>query len=195
MSLLTRASDLVYTFRFLRLLTTPFENTTAYKLGIIDEKGKRIKSVKLDTSEKKSAYTPFNRIVYNIKKLLAKAPGGSTKLASYASALFLIKEHYGLSKKNIDNILEKSEMNRIDFLAEETEWFVLENRQLSPGIYRVAADKVLSETWDDVVIAKDKIRVLDNSFPVGDMFGLPIYEAVHMNTGRKVHITVGELLK
>ena len=40
MSLLTRASDLVYTFRFLRLLTTPFENTTAYKLGIIDEKGK-----------------------------------------------------------------------------------------------------------------------------------------------------------
>tara|TARA_B100001113_G_scaffold23632_1_gene17300 strand:+ start:686 stop:1273 length:588 start_codon:yes stop_codon:yes gene_type:complete len=195
MSLLTRASDLVYTFRFLRLLTTPFENTTAYKLGIIDEKGKRIKSVKLDTSEKKSAYTPFNRIVYNIKKLLAKAPGGSTKLASYASALFLIKEHYGLSKKNIDNILEKSEMTRIDFLAEETEWFVLENRQLSPGIYRVAADKVLSETWDDVVIAKDKIRVLDNSFPVGDMFGLPIYEAVHMNTGRKVHITVGELLK
>ena len=195
MSLLTRASDLVYTFRFLRLLTTPFENTTAYKLGIIDEKGKRIKSVKLDTSEKKSAYTPFNRIVYNIKKLLAKAPGGSTKLASYASALFLIKEHYGLSKKNIDNILEKSEMNRIDFLAEETEWFVLENRQLSPGIYRVAADKVLSETWDDVVIAKDKIRGLDNSFPVGDMFGLPIYEAVHMNTGRKVHITVGELLK
>ena len=164
MSLLTRASDLVYTFRFLRLLTTPFENTTAYKLGIIDEKGKRIKSVKLDTSEKKSAYTPFNRIVYNIKKLLAKAPGGSTKLASYASALFLIKEHYGLSKKNIDNILEKSEMTRIDFLAEETEWFVLENRQLSPGIYRVAADKVLSETWDDVVIAKDKIRVLDNSF-------------------------------
>ena len=195
MSLLTRASDLVYTFRFLRLLTTPFENTTAYKLGIIDEKGKRIKSVKLDTSEKKSAYTPFNRIVYNIKKLLAKAPGGSTKLASYASALFLIKEHYGLSKKNIDSILEKSEMTRIDFLAEETEWFVLENRQLSPGIYRVAADKVLSETWDDVVGAKDKIRVLDNSFPVGDMFGLPIYEAIHMNTGKKVHITVGELLK
>ena len=86
-------------------------------------------------------------------------------------------------------------MTRIDFLAEETEWFVLENRQLSPGIYRVAADKVLSETWDDVVGAKDKIRVLDNSFPVGNMFGLPIYEAVHMNTGKKVHITVGELLK
>ena len=72
---------------------------------------------------------------------------------------------------------------------------MLENRQLSPGIYRVGTDKVLSETWDDVVNAKDKIRVLDNAFPVGEMFGLPIYEAIHMNTGRKVHITVGELLK
>lgn len=195
MSLLTRASDLVYTFRFLRLLTTPFEKTNAYKLGIIDDKGKRIKSVKLDTPEKKSVYTPFNRIVYNIKRLMAKVPGGGSKLASYASALFLIKEQYGLKKKHIDSILEKSEITRLDFLSEETEWFVLENRQLSPGIYRVGTDKVLSETWDDVVNAKDKIRVLDNAFPVGEMFGLPIYEAIHMNTGRKVHITVGELLK
>ena len=102
MSLLTRASDLVYTFRFLRLLTTPFEKTNAYKLGIIDDKGKRIKSVKLDTPEKKSVYTPFNRIVYNIKRLMAKVPGGGSKLASYASALFLIKEQYGLKKKQID---------------------------------------------------------------------------------------------
>ena len=153
MSLLTRASDLVYTFRFLRLLTTPFEKTNAYKLGIIDEKGKRIKSVKLDTSEKKSAYTPFNRIVYNIKKLLARAPGGSTRLATYASALFLIKEKYGLKKKQIDSILEKSNMTRLDFLSEESQWFLLENQQLSPGIYRVASDKVLSETWDDIVLS------------------------------------------
>ena len=195
MGLVKRAVDLTYAFRFIRMMVMDWKDWDAYKEGIIDENGKRNRNVKIDTDEKKSAYTPFNRIVYNIKKLLAKAPGGSTKLASYASALFLIKENYGLSKKNIDSILEKSEMTRIDFLAEETEWFVLENRQLSPGIYRVAADKVLSETWDDVVGAKDKIRVLDNSFPVGNMFGLPIYEAVHMNTGKKVHITVGELLK
>ena len=102
---------------------------------------------------------------------------------------------YGLKKKQIDSILEKSNMTRLDFLSEESQWFLLENQQLSPGIYRVASDKVLSETWDDIVKAKDKIRVKDNSFPVGDMFGLPIYEAVHMNTGQKVHVTIGELLK
>ena len=38
-----RAIDLFVTYRFLRLLTTPFEKTDAYKFGIIDDKGNRIK--------------------------------------------------------------------------------------------------------------------------------------------------------
>ena len=37
-----RAIDLFVTYRFLRLLTTPFEDTQAYKLGIIDANGNRI---------------------------------------------------------------------------------------------------------------------------------------------------------
>ena len=37
-----RAIDLFVTYRFLKLLTTPFEKTPAYKLGIIDKKGHRI---------------------------------------------------------------------------------------------------------------------------------------------------------
>src|SRR6056300_208700 len=98
MSIITRGADLVYTFRFLRLLTTPFEKTKAFELGIIDKDGKRDKKgvPYIDTPEKKSAYTAFHRIVFNIKKLLAKAPGGSSKIASYAAALFLIKENYNV---------------------------------------------------------------------------------------------------
>ena len=194
MSLLTRASDLVYTFRFLRLLTTPFEKTNAYKLGIIDDKGKRIKSVALDTTEKKSAYTPFNRIVYNIKKLLAKVPGGSTKLASYASALYLIKEEYGLSQKQIKQVLNESGLTSDSFLEESSEWFILDDNQLAPGVYKLTEDKVLSDTFDDVVYKNDKIRVLDDTFPVGDIFGMNIYEAVHQPTNRRIHVTVGELI-
>ena len=59
-----RAIDLFVTYRFLRLLTTPFEDTDAYKLGIIDEKGNRIMQkrakkpeVELVTSEQKNSYT------------------------------------------------------------------------------------------------------------------------------------------
>ena len=33
------AVNLYFIYKFLRLLTTPWENTDAYKLGIIDEKG------------------------------------------------------------------------------------------------------------------------------------------------------------
>ena len=40
MSILKRAADLVYTFRFLKLLVTPFNKTKAFELGIIDENGK-----------------------------------------------------------------------------------------------------------------------------------------------------------
>ena len=37
------AIDLFVTYRFLKLLTTDFKKTDAYKFGIIDQKGKRIR--------------------------------------------------------------------------------------------------------------------------------------------------------
>ena len=46
MSILTRAGDLVYTIRFLKLLTTSFDKSKAFKLGIIDAKGKKLKNPK-----------------------------------------------------------------------------------------------------------------------------------------------------
>ena len=38
-----RAVDLFVTYRFIKLLTTPFEKTDAFKLGIIDKDGNRIR--------------------------------------------------------------------------------------------------------------------------------------------------------
>ena len=105
MGIIQRAGDLVYSFRFITLLVTPFEKTKAFELGIIDENGKRNKDVKLDTSERKSAYTSFHRLVFNIKKIIAKAPGGSTRLASYAAALYLIREKLELTDKSIQRIV------------------------------------------------------------------------------------------
>ena len=105
MGLLSRAGDLTYTLRFLRLLTTKFEDTTAYKLGLIDEKGKKLRSPK--TNEEKSAYNLFHRLVYNIKKLINKAPGGKSKIVSYAAALLLLKETYNLSDNSLEKILNE----------------------------------------------------------------------------------------
>ena len=64
MGMIKRAADLVYTFRFLTLLVTPFEKTEAFKLGLLDAKGKKLKKAK--TAEEKYAYTPFHRFVFNV---------------------------------------------------------------------------------------------------------------------------------
>ena len=103
MSLLTRAADLLYTFRFLKLLVTPFDKTEAYKLGIIDKNGKRDKDMLIDTPEKKAAYTAFQKLVFNIKKIMAIAPGCGSRIASYAAALYLLKDNYNISDKEMIN--------------------------------------------------------------------------------------------
>ena len=54
MGLIKRAADLAYTFRFIRMMAMDWKDWDAYKLGIIDENGKRLRDVKLDSDEKKT---------------------------------------------------------------------------------------------------------------------------------------------
>lgn len=194
MSLATRAGDLYYTFRFVKLLATPFEETDAFKLGIIDADGKRT-SKQLSTGEEKTAFTTFHRLVFNIKKLLAKAPGGKSKLASYAAALFLLREKYDLSDKSIDKILKQMDVDVLDFMSENVQWYLLEDHMLSPGVYRLHNEKVDNETCQSFAIPNDKIRVNENNYPVGEIFGLNIYRVEHINSGRPLYVTLGEIYK
>ena len=199
MGIIKRAGDLVYTFRFLRLLTTKFEDTEAFKAGIIDQDGKRNKDFKLDNQENrekyKEYYTPFHRLVYNIKKIMAKAPGGSSRLASYATALFLLREKFGVSDKKITEALKEFGIDPLDFMTEQSNWFVLEDRRLSPGIYKVLNNKMLNVSLDEMVREKDKIRVNDNCYPVGEIFGIDIYEVKHIKTNKEIYVTIGELAR
>ena len=102
-----RAIDLFVTYRFLKLLTTPFEKQDAFKLGIIDKDGNRIRkpkstlpAVELTTTELKNSYTILHKLVFNIKKLFAKVPGLRTKVGTYAAALFLLKDTF---KESVDD--------------------------------------------------------------------------------------------
>ena len=195
MGILKGAVDTVYAFRFIRMMVMDWKNWDAYKEGIIDENGKRNRNVKLDTDDKKSAYTPFVRLVANIKRLVAKIPGGGSKLGSFASALFLIKEKANISEKGLKDICEKCNIEVLDFLNESNEWFLLEDKQLSPGVYRVSNPKLLNKSCSELVWAKDQIRIEDDSFPVGDVFGVDIYEATHIRTNQEVYVTASELVR
>jgi hypothetical protein len=93
--------DLFATYRFLRILTVPWEDQEAFKLGIIDGDGKRIKTKKLTSSEEKDAYTMLHRMVFNFKRILSKIPLVKSKLGTYAAALFLLKEHMKEDEYNL----------------------------------------------------------------------------------------------
>lgn len=85
--------DLYLVYSFIRRLATPFKEWDAYKLGIIDERGNILRKRKtLNLAKERSAFGIFDVLVLNLKRLLEKVPGGQTRIASYAAALYLIRE-------------------------------------------------------------------------------------------------------
>lgn len=101
--------DTVIIFRILRKLTTPWEKTNAFKTGLIDKNGKILVKKKDRTPEQNKAFTLLDRMVFNLKRLLAKVPGGKTQLGSYVAALALIKEYVEqeANKETADVLVEK----------------------------------------------------------------------------------------
>ncbi len=90
-----RIIDNLLAYRILSMLVTPFEESDAFKLGIIDAKGKILKKQnQLTTPEEKDAYTYLQRLVFNLKRLLNKLPGGDKYTKNLIAAYFLIKESY-----------------------------------------------------------------------------------------------------
>lgn len=85
--------DLFLVYQFVRRLATPFDKWDAFKEGVIDKDGKILVKKNRRGGKQNRAFGLFDLMVLNMKKLLGKLPGGSSKIASYAAALFLIKEY------------------------------------------------------------------------------------------------------
>tara|TARA_Y100000590_G_scaffold121769_2_gene139452 strand:+ start:2562 stop:2864 length:303 start_codon:yes stop_codon:yes gene_type:complete len=91
---MSRLVDTYITYRIIKTLVKPWKQQEAYKLGIIDAKGKTLKKAKdLKTADEKEAYTVLTRFIFNLKRLLNQVPGGKSKFGSYAAAaVLLLKE-------------------------------------------------------------------------------------------------------
>lgn len=107
--------DLFMVYQFIRRLATPFNEWEAYKLGIIDERGKILKKRKdLLLVKERNAFGIFDLMILKLKRLLEKIPGGQTRIASYAAALWLIREwnHFSsdslLTESTSDEQIEES---------------------------------------------------------------------------------------
>jgi hypothetical protein len=103
----TAVVDIFLTYQFIKRLTMPFERWPAYKQGIIDKDGNILKKRKdLTTQAEKSSWRLFDLLTLNLKNLLGKLPGGRSKIATYAAALFLLKESSNFTEESIETLEE-----------------------------------------------------------------------------------------
>ena len=199
-----RAIDLFVTYRFLRLLTTPFEDTDAFKLGIIDEKGNRIMqkkvkkpAIELVTSEQKSSYTILHKLVFNIKKLFNKVPGLRTKVGTYAAALFLLKDTF---KESVDDpdMFEKEfvkflKENNIELDDEISEDVIGFGEVLPKGEY-VLVNDILNKEEEELSAKKgDKVIAYDDEPPIDTILGVEIFPIIHVNTQEKIYVSLEDI--
>jgi len=123
MGIIAGIGNIYFVYQFLKKLVTPFNKTDAFDLGIIDETGKILKRRRdLETSEEKDAYNLSDTLIWNIKKLMGKIPGGKSRIASYAAALYLIKEQqdgYKITEEELElqffDMFEKMYNNDLEF--------------------------------------------------------------------------------
>ena len=157
----SKVADLILVYQFLKRLTTPFNETPAFDLGIIDERGNRIKSKELKTTEEKNAYGYFDRLVFNVKKLLERLPGGKNRLASYGAALFLIKESHKPEREYTTKDLQEG----FDSCMKELEKRTMKNlKDLVEDAPANSSGAAVAGTGDDsdTVVVKKKKKVLIN---------------------------------
>ena len=199
-----RAIDLFVTYRFIRLLTTPFQKTDAYKLGIIDENGNRIRqpnstkpAVELATIEQKNSYTILHKLVFNIKKLFAKVPGLRTKVGTYAAALFLLKDTFkehvedpDMFEKQFMKYLKENDVEFDDSISEEVIGF---GEILPKGEY-VLVNDILNKEEEELTAKKgDKVIAFDDEAPIDTVLGVEIFPVIHDKTKEKIYVSLEDI--
>ena len=104
--------ELFLTYKFIRLLVTPWKKTEAFKAGVVDKKGKLLVKGENQSSAQKKVYTLFTKLVFNLKRILEKVPFGKTAIGSYAAALFLIKENTDMAEEDILKVLTNKQWQK-----------------------------------------------------------------------------------
>jgi|TARA_B110000902_G_scaffold138569_1_gene160187 hypothetical protein len=203
-----RAIDLFVTYRFLKILTTPFDKQEAFKLGIIDKDGNRIipqnakgprqtKAAPLETVQEKESYTILHKLIFNIKKLFNKVPGLRTKVGTYAAALFLLKDTF---KESVDDpdVFEKEFMK---YLKEEgieldntiSETVIGFGDVLPKGEYKLLQDILNKEEEELTAKSGDIVTAYEDVPPIDTILGVEIFPVVHKKSGSVIYVGLEDL--
>jgi len=190
-----RAIDLFVTYRFIKLLTTPFEKTDAYKLGIIDKNGNRT-DMKLYKEKEQNAYTILHKLVFNIKKIFQKVPGLRTRLGTYAAALFLLKDTFKehiedpqMFEKEFLKYLKENDIDLDDTIVEEV---ALENGKLPKGLYKLTQDVIATGEEDEDTIdveEGDEVECFEDTPAADTVLGVDVFPVIHRKTKQKIYVS------
>ena len=129
--------DTVIIFRILKKLVTPFNKTAAFKAGVIDKNGKILIKPGDRTADQKKTITLLDRMVFNLKRLLSKVPGGKTQLASYVAALALIKEY----------VEKESNSETSQVLLEKMQ----EHKMIPPVKHDLSTQEGFMDAWEEAM--------------------------------------------
>ena len=191
---MSRAVDLFVTYRFLKLLVTPWKKQEAYKLGIIDDKGKNlIKSKDFEREDQRTAFTLLHRLVFNCKRIMQKIPFIRSQLGTYAAALFLLKEHYkieNLPEAEITKyLLENNLIELNDNISEEVIGF---GNMLPTGEYTLK-DQVTAD--DDEIDAQkgDIVTALEDTPPSDRILGVDVFPVIHKKSNKIIYISLEDI--
>ena len=175
--------DTVIVFRILKMMTRKWEEMDAYKFGLIDDNGKRIKSKKPKTSEEKNSFTLLHRLVFNLKRVLELLPFGRTRLASYAASLALLKENF-----NIDG--ESLERHFYQYLKEnDLVLDLLEGHDNMNNLQKGKQYELRQSVWneeDNVGYRGDQVQVLGRT---DNVMGVDIYRVYNITQDQSMLIT------
>ena len=98
---MSRTVDALIVYRILRLFATKIEDFDAYKLGIIDANGKKIKDPK--TSEERNSWTMLTRFVLKVKSSLLKSSDmNARRFLTFAAAVAILREHGEEAEEHLD---------------------------------------------------------------------------------------------
>jgi nanoRNase/pAp phosphatase (c-di-AMP/oligoRNAs hydrolase) len=143
MSQINKAVDIYILYRIIKDLSTPFNETDAFKLGLIDDTGKRLK--KSSTKEEKDSLSYYNRFIFNLKRILRKFGLGS-RVATFAAALFLLKEQSEKRYSLTEDTFKNEDAALADIVATIK---YLENNSLKK--FRQFEEEIANVTGDTVV--------------------------------------------
>ncbi len=181
--------DTFIIYKIIRGLTTPFDDTDAFRTGVIDATGKRLIDTSRMTDKQQDAYNLFNRLIFNIKRLIEKIPGGKSKIGTYAAALLLFREQIGdeegviVFERSIMNYLKEMNALEPDYLQEQ----YLPEELLPRGNYKLT-HSMLDRNGD--VIPQDAVVVAaQNTSAKAKLLGVDVYELKVAKTGRTVVVS------